>query len=562
MLFNQTFKNLKRVREIIRILVKYGFQELVSSSTLRTFVTEEGRLFGFRTDPAIRKNTTWERIRMAAEELGPTFIKLAQVLSNRPDMLPDPLIKEIEKLQDQVTPVPFSEIKNIVEKEYNQPIDDLFLEFNEIPIATASIGQVHKAILLNGDIVIVKVQRPNIKDKVEQDIAIIHDAVRRTNRYLKKQGVLNAKEIVSLFERTMAKELDFNTEARNMERFKKLFRDNKKLHIPHCYKKYCTEKILVAEFIDAVKITDAKQMTEWGLDIQKILENGMDIYLTMIFEKGLFHADPHPGNVLVRKDGKICLLDFGMIGKLMPKDKIAFAGVFISLASRDARRMAINLRKLSIEHEIYDMRQFAYDLDEIIEDFSDQDVSEGSIAELTARLQIVMYNYRLKTPGSVFLIFRCLAILEGIGKQLHPEFNTYEVIRPYGIKIIKEQYSPKNIYLDIEDRVNNITSMMGSFPGELKAIMEKTRKGKLHFEVEHQGYGYLLKKLDSVINRIVLAMIISALIIAGAITSDMPTSLNTSEIGNLPQTSLTLFYMAGCISVILAWSVIRRRKYK
>jgi ubiquinone biosynthesis protein len=208
------------------------------------------------------------------------------------------------------------------------------------------------------------------------------------------------------------------------------------------------------------------------------------------------------------------------------------------------------------------MRQFAYDLDEIIEDFSDQDVSEGSIAELTARLQIVMYNYRLKTPGSVFLIFRCLAILEGIGKQLHPEFNTYEVIRPYGIKIIKEQYSPKNIYLDIEDRVNNITSMMGSFPGELKAIMEKTRKGKLHFEVEHQGYGYLLKKLDSVINRIVLAMIISALIIAGAITSDMPTSLNTPEVGNLPQTSLTLFYMAGCISVILAWSVIRRRKYK
>ena len=223
MLFNQTFKNLKRIREIIRILVKYGFQELVSSSTLRTFVTEEGRLFGFRTDPAIQKNTTWERIRMAAEELGPTFIKLAQVLSNRPDMLPDPLIKEIEKLQDQVTAIPFSEIKKIVETEFDHPISDLFLEFNETPIATASIGQVHKAKLLNGDIVIVKVQRPNIKDKVEQDIAIIHDAVRRTNRYLKKQGVLNAKEIVSLFERTMAKELDFNTEARNMERFKKLF---------------------------------------------------------------------------------------------------------------------------------------------------------------------------------------------------------------------------------------------------------------------------------------------------------------------------------------------------
>ena len=222
-------------------------------------------------------------------------------------------------------------------------------------------------------------QRPNIKEKVEQDIAIIHDAVRRTNRYLKKQGVLNAKEIVSLFERTMAKELDFQTESRNMERFQRMFKNDKRLHIPYCYKEYNTEKVMISEYIDAVKITNATQITEWGIDIHKVLENGMHIYLSMIFEKGYFHADPHPGNVLVRKDGKICLLDFGMIGKLMPKDKISFAELFIALASRDARRMAINLKKLAVEHEIYDMRQFTYDLDEIIEDFSDQDVGEGAL---------------------------------------------------------------------------------------------------------------------------------------------------------------------------------------
>ncbi len=562
MLFNQTLKNLKRIREIIRVLIKYGFQELVSNTTLRNFVTEEGRILGFRTSTNVQKHTTWERIRMAAEELGPTFIKLAQVLSNRPDVLPDPLIKEIEKLQDQVKPVPFKEIKTIIEGELGCTIEDLFLEFDEVPLATASIGQVHKAILLNGDIVVAKVQRPNIKEKVEQDIAIIHDAVRRTNRYLKKQGVLNAKEIVSLFERTMAKELDFQTESRNMERFQRMFKNDKRLHIPYCYKEYNTEKVMISEYIDAVKITNATQITEWGIDIHKVLENGMHIYLSMIFEKGYFHADPHPGNVLVRKDGKICLLDFGMIGKLMPKDKISFAGVFIALASRDARRMAINLKKLAVEHEIYDMRQFTYDLDEIIEDFSDQDVGEGSVAELTARLQTVMFTYKLKTPGSVFLIFRCLAILEGIGKQLHPGFNTYKVIEPYGVKIVKEQYSPKNIYIELEDRFSNLTSMMNSFPGELKSIMEKARKGKLHFEIEHQGYGYLLKKLDSVINRIVLALIISALIVGGSITSTMPVTAEMHTIKGLPQISVTLYSIAGWISIVLAWSVIRRRKYK
>jgi ubiquinone biosynthesis protein len=499
---------------------------------------------------------------MAAEELGPTFIKLAQVLSNRPDLLPDPLIKEIEKLQDTVTPFSFNEVKKTIESGLSLKINELFEEFNETPIASASIGQVHRAKLLNGDDVVVKVRRPNIKEKVEQDIAIIHDAVRRTNRYLKKQGILNAQEIVDLFERTMAKELDFQTEARNLERFKKLFKDNKKIYIPSCYKELSSEQVLIMEYIDAVKITDSKQIKAWGLSVTKILETGMDLYLTMIFEKGVFHADPHPGNVLVRSDGTICLIDFGMVGKLMPKDKYAFAGVFIGLAKQDARYMANSLRKLAIEHEIHDMRQFEYDLDDVIEDFSDQDVSEGSLSDLTIRLQDVMFRYRIKAPGSVFLIFRCFIILEGIGKQLHPNFNTYDAIKPYGAKIIKEQLSPANLYRNLEGRFNEFSSMVSSFPNEVKVIMKKARQGKLHFQVEHQGYGYLLKKMDSITNRIVLSIIISSLIVASAITMTMEMGPDLPTYKGLPQISITFLTIAGWISLILAYSVIRRRKYK
>ncbi|HIF14839.1 MAG TPA: AarF/ABC1/UbiB kinase family protein, partial [Bacteroidetes bacterium] len=400
------------------------------------------------------------------------------------------------------------------------------------------------------------------KEKEEQDIAIIHDAVRRTNRYLKKQGILNAQEIVDLFERTMARELDFQTEARNLERFKKLFKDNKKIYIPSCYKELSSEQVLIMEYIDAVKITDVQQIKAWGLSVPKILETGMDLYLTMIFEKGIFHADPHPGNVLVRSDGTICLIDFGMVGKLMPKDKYAFAGVFIGLAKQDARYMANSLRKLAIEHEIHDMRQFEYDLDDVIEDFSDQDVSEGSLSDLTIRLQDVMFRYRIKAPGSVFLIFRCFVILEGIGKQLHPNFNTYDAIKPYGAKIIKEQLSPANLYRNLEGRFNEFSSMISSFPNEVKVIMKKARQGKLHFQVEHQGYGYLLKKMDSITNRIVLSIIISSLIVASAITMTMEMGPDLPTYKGLPQISITFLTIAGWISLILAYSVIRRRKYK
>ena len=409
---------------------------------------------------------------------------------------------------------------------------------------------------------VIKVQRPGVKEVVEQDISIIYDVVRRADRYLKKQGVLNANEIVLLFDRTMGKELDFLNEGRNILKFKKAHKENKNLYIPNVYKDISSERMLVIEFIDAVKITNKKQITAWGLDVKKILANGMNIYLDMIFDKGFFHADPHPGNVLVRKDGVICLLDFGMTGKLMEADKYAFAGVFIGLAREDSKQMAISLRKLAIEHEINDMRQFEYDLDEIIEDHASLDVSEGSIADITVRLQKVMYDYRLKVPGSVFLIFRCFVILEGIGKQLHPTFKTYDAIKPYGAKIIQKKLSPEYIFKDFYEKFSYLSSLLNSFPSEIKFIMQKLRKGRLHFEIEHQGYGYLLKKLDSITNRIVIALIIGSLIIGSAITMTMEITPELKTYNGIPQISLLGLSIAGTLLTILFILVMRRRRYK
>lgn len=561
-MFKQTFKSIGRIREIIAILIKYGFEDMVTNTTLRSFVTEKRRISWKRQEKPVFSYTRWERIRMVVEELGPTFVKLAQVLSNRPDMLPEPLIVEFEKLQDRVPPFAFDEVKRIIREESGYEIGELFDEFTNTPIASASIGQVHKARLKTGQQVVVKVQRPDVAETIERDMGIVHELVRRTDRYLRKQGVLNASDIVKLFERTMAREMDYNNEARNLNKFRKLYSHNTTLYIPRAYKEFSTRRMLVIEYVDGCKITNVPHLKEWGLNPHKIVEAGMSIYLEMIFEKGIFHADPHPGNVLVRQDGTIILLDFGMTGHLMRKDKYAFANVFISIAKGDARQAAEYLRKLAIEDQVEDFRALEYDMDELIEDFSNLDVSEGSIADITKRLQQIMLVYQMHVPADIFMIFRALAILEGIGKIMHPTFKTFEFIKPWGARMVSDQLKPDNLLRELENRYFNLAAFLSSVPIEIRAILQATRKGKLHFEIEHQGYGYLLKKLDQITNRLSLTFIIVAIIIGSSIMASItfPPVLMTSY--GLNYFSLMGFVIAAGLFLILMYLIIRVRKYK
>jgi ubiquinone biosynthesis protein len=501
---------------------------------------------------------------MACEELGPTFIKLAQVLSNRPDIIPEALVKEFEKLQDRVHPFEFAKVKVIVERETGKKLDEVFEEFSETPMASASIGQVHKAKLKTGEEVVVKVQRPGVEETILLDLGIIKEAVKRTDRYLKKQGVLNGEEVVRVFERAITKELDYMNEARNIERFRATYRNRTDFYVPRAYREYSTKHILIMEFVRGCKINDVAQLQAWGLSPARIVERGMDIYLSQIFEFGYFHGDPHPGNVLVSEDGTILLLDFGMVGQLMKKDKYAFAGIFIAMSRHDAREMANQLRKLAVEDNITDMRQFVYDLNDLIEDYAYLDVSESSIADVITRLQKIMFDYHITVPGSIFLIFRAFAILEGIGKKLHPNFKTYEFIRPYGQRLLTEQLKPENLASEAAQRFSNITGFMNSFPVELRGILQKISKGKLHGEIELQGYGYALKKWDSISTKQSLTYIICALILGSSITmlAKFPDDSGIQYYHGINQWSATGYSVAGFFFVIWVYAIIRRKVYK
>ena len=562
MSLGQTFKNLNRTREILQILVKYGFEDIIANSTLRNFIPERKRVTWLRQDKPVLGYTRWERIRMCAEELGPTFVKLAQILSIRPDIIPEPLIKELEKLQDQVPAFPFEQVQEIIERETGKRIEDLFASFTQKPLASASIGQVHRARLKGGDEVVVKIQRPGVAALVESDLAILTEAVSRSERYLKKQGMLNPKDVVHTFERSITKELDYNNEARNIEKFRKFYRNYTNFYIPKAYREMSTEQFMVIEYADGCKINDITQLRSWGLDPRKVAENGMAIYLTQIFEYGYFHADPHPGNVFVRQDGVICLIDFGMVGRLLQKDKFHFASVFVGIAQRDPKKMANALKKLAITHEIENMRTFQYDLNEIIEDFADLDVSEASIADMSIRLQKVMYDHRISVPPSIFLIFRAFAILEGIGKQMHPHFNTYDFIKPYGRKIIQGQFEPKQLFNELTYRLEQMGDLVIGLPQDVKEILNKTKKGKLHFVVDHQGYGYLLKKLDILTNRFVLTMIICTLLLSSSIAmlAEFPPEFMTGY--GINYLSFWGLITAGGLFVILNYVILRRSRFK
>ena len=551
MLFNNTIENIGRIRKLVEVIAKYGFEDFVDNTGLSKILTSKKKTKDKFSEDKQFTHTRWERIRLIMEELGPTYVKLGQMLSNRPDLVPEPLIKELEKLLDRVPPFKTETAKEIIEVELDRHISDIFIYFDEIPIGSASIGQVHRARLVDGSDVVVKVQRPNAKKQVMADLSLIREFVKITENYFIKAGILNPLEIVETFSKSLQNELDYFTEARNLEQFKTLYRDYDSLYIPKPYRDLTTKKVLTIEFVSGCKINDLDTLKSWGIRPPQIAKKGLNLYLRQIFEIGVFHADPHPGNILIKPNGNIALIDFGMIGKLMQSQKYAFAGVFISLANKDAKSMATNLRRLAIDHEIDDMRAFEYDLNDLIQDyivFAGEDVG---VRDFTARLQKLAYKYKLQIPGVIFLILRSLAILEGTSKQLDPEFDVLENIKPYGLKLLAEQYSLKNVTDEVSHTIAQAFTLFYNLPLEIRDIVKQIRKGKIVLNTRQIGFEKYQRQLDFATNRLVLAVIIGAFIIAAGLTYGFSIGKDAPGLFGIPYFSIFCLIVAGFLGFII-----------
>jgi ubiquinone biosynthesis protein len=538
-MFKNSIYELKRTKDIIFILAKYGFGDLIESL---------GIPVPFKKKPKFSRN---ERITKAIEELGPTFIKLAQLLSLRPDLIPIELAKEFEKLQDNVTPVAFDEIKDVIECELGKKIDEYFIGDFAL-LASASIGQVYKAALKTGEVVAVKVLKPEIEEKIFADINILLRLAKIIREKLLVFGIDSVK-IVEEFAKSIKKELDFNIEALNLKRFSANFKNNPNIKIPKLY--FASKKLLIMEYIDGIKISNIKKLKEYGYDLKEITKKGFDSVCEQIFIHRFFHADPHPGNLMVY-DGKIVFLDFGIMGRLSEEDRRYFIELIFYVIKNEEEKAAEFILELSKTPSNIDISSFKKEAADIISTYFYSSLKNVELRALTEDLLRIMSRYKIAFKEDNYLLLKALVTMEGVGKKLYPDFNAAEEIKPFIIKVYKKEFSFFN-FLKKSHEINlSIMEFFTKTPSNINEIIDKLKNGDLKIEFEHVGLEELEESTKNSFNRLSLAIIIASILIG----SSMLLSFYVPPlIGHISVLGLGGFIFAFVLGILLIFAIIKRK---
>lgn len=517
----RTYKSARRLQQIINVLLKYGFGKLIDQIHLGRFIPFKKRLKTFGIWPDVKGPAVAERLRMAFEDLGPSFIKLAQLLSSRPDLITARFANEFKKLQDEVPPFPTEYAIRTIEEEIKLPITRIFAHFEPKPVAAASIAQVHKATLLNGAEVVVKVQRPDIKEQIESDINILSYIAKLLDKYLPESRFFNPLGIVEEFSKTVRKEMDFEEEAKNCCRFNKNFENNLDIYIPRVYQEFVTEKVLVMEMIEGVRIDDIKAIDEMGVDRSRLAKVGVDAYFKQILEDGFFHADPHPGNLFVMPVGMIAFLDFGMVGRVSDDMKEIMANTFIALIEKDFDRLIDQYVELGIVPDDIDLdifrKDFKADLSDFLEPLYGLTLQEINFSRYLETIMHIAIKHNLKIPSDLLLINKAMLILDNIGRQLDPNFDFISAAEPYASKLVRKKYSPSKFYEKTRKYAMDIGDFALLFPRQMKQIIKKVLKDDIQIKMFHVNLPDFIKDMDKSSNRISFALIVSAMLISSAI---------------------------------------------
>ena len=514
------FKYMKRYNQIMRVLLKYGFEDLVS------YMDEKKRL-GFIKKLIPRKTlehsmhlSKWEKMRLVCEELGPTFVKFGQILSNRPDLLPVDLIKEFEKLQDGVPPLPGKIAAEVVEKELGKSVNELFATFDAEAFASASMAQVHKATLKTGELVVVKIQRPGIKEIIESDIKVMYYLADIFSKRIPSLKSFDPIGLVKSFEDSITKELDFIHESVNIQRFHNNFKkdegDEGYIHSPHAYGTYSTSKVLTLEFINGIKISDIVKIKEIGGD-QKIIAKRLALsYFKQVFNYGFFHADPHPGNLLVLPDNVICYIDYGMMGNIMRKDLESLANLFLAVKSKDVRKIIRALQQLSDNTVIKDYRELENDVNEFVQNYAFRTLHQNEMSTIMLQLKDIIVKHNLKAPTHFFLLIRSMVTVEGVIRQLDADIDLLVMIRPFLVRLVAKKYNPIQFAKRIFNSVYEMGMYMEDLPRDLKNAIRKINSGEIKVDLRHKGIDPLVHTVNRVSKQLISAVIIAALIIGSS----------------------------------------------
>jgi len=445
-------------------------------------------------------------------------------MSGRPDLLPNEFVVELEKLQSSVPPFSRREAEHLIEKELGKPVAELFREFVSEPIASASIAQIHKATLISGEEVAVKVQRPGIKRIIDVDIEIMFHIASLMEKYLAGMDIINPVAIVKEFEKAIKNEMDFTIEASNIERFGRIFSEDDSIYVPKVYREYSTQKILTMEFIDGIKVSDIDAVRKAGYDTKIIAEKGANLVLKQIFEYGYFHSDPHPGNIMVLDDHVICFLDFGQMGVLPVKYREYLGDIIIGVTKKNAKQITKTLLRLADNEQRINTDELEVRVDALVERYAYLPLKEINMGQLLREIFNLILSYKLKMPSCIYLLLKALITIESVGRKLDPDFNMIKHTEPFAKKLLKERLSLRRFAKDVYSSASELSLLLRDFPAETREIIKQIKLGKMKIEFEHKGLEPMLNKHDQISNRISFSIVLSSLVIGSSliILSDIP----------------------------------------
>ncbi|RJR33085.1 MAG: 2-polyprenylphenol 6-hydroxylase [Desulfobacteraceae bacterium] len=556
-IIGRTYRHIQRYRQILTVLFKYGFGDLVRMLKIEQYLEIGLQMISRKRREKIERLSRAERVRMAMEELGPTFIKMGQLLSTRPDLLPVEFIQELGKLQDHVPAFEYAQVKDILEKKLGVPLGQVFKDFEETPLASASIGQVHRARLVDGDKVVVKVQRPGIQKTIEVDLEIMLHMATLMERHMKDMEIHRPTRVVEEFARTLEKELDYTIEAAHTERFAMQFIDDTTVYVPKIYREATTSRVLTMEYVGGIKVSEFARLDEAGYDRREIARRGFDLIMKQVFVHGFFHADPHPGNIFILPGNVICYLDFGMMGRIGRKSREYFADLIMNIVRRDEVKAAEALVSLTISDEEPNHNALERDVAEFIDQHGYRPLKELDLGKLLHHLLEMAARHRMTVPPDLFLVIKALSTAEGVGRVLDPDFDATELAAPFVRRIQMDRLHPKRVVEDIYDSGSDLLHLIKEIPGEVRNILRQARDGKIKIEFEHRGLESMLTTHDRISNRIAFAIVLASLVIGSSliVVADIPPRWY-----GIPVVGLAGFLVAGMMGFWLLISILRRGK--
>lgn len=495
----QIYRNVNRWGEILSILSKYGL-----AGWLSRFEFAPGKnLLKNRNGESLAKQSREVCIRLALEELGPTYIKLGQIMSTRPDVVGTELASELEKLQVDVPEDPFEQVSSTIVDDLGRPLEEMFSEFSEQPVASASIGQVHRARLHSGEEVAVKVQHQGISQRVNVDLDIFMGLAQLAERIPEFESY-RPTSMASEFQRALRRELDFTRERRHMEQFAAAFVENEQILIPRVYPELCGERVIVMQWLEGVSLAAPVQLMALDVDLAQITRTGAEMYLEMIFEHALYHADPHPGNLMLTSDGRLGLLDFGMVVRIDSGLREDFEELLLSIVEQDADRLVSVVTRVAAVPLGFDEAGLSLDLSDFISHYANQPVEDLHLTAALTEMFELMRRYEIVLPSQIALILKVLVMLEGTAQRLEPDFSLMEVLEPYQKKIVARRLSPSRQFRKAKRMAYEMQQLAEVVPRRLRDILQQVQSGKFDVHLDHRG-------LEPSVNRLVLGLLTSAL---------------------------------------------------